>query len=219
MKGNTYCCGDIHGCLDQFNTLLNIIPINLNKDKLILLGDYIDRGPNSKGVIVKIIELQKEYGDNIIPLKGNHEDMCLHYYKEYDNNVGHLGHSWCINGATETVESYPTNDVSKEHREWMKTLRIKYEDEDFYYVHAGFHPFTPIEKQLDYSMMWIRWDFIYSEKDWGKQVVFGHTAQIPSKPLIQYNKIGLDTACVYGYKLTCMRMEDNKIWQVTGYIK
>jgi serine/threonine protein phosphatase 1 len=98
----------------------------------------------------------------------------------------------------------------------MKTLRVSFQDENFIYVHAGLEPTINMEYQLEHDMLWIRNEFLTSDKDFDKQVVFGHT---PTKgnPLILPNKIGLDTGCVYGNKLTCMRMDNSKIWQVEGY--
>lgn len=217
----TYCVGDIHGCMVQLNELiLKVGNMNLTENRLIFLGDYIDRGPDSNKVIDYIMRLENMYGkDHIIALKGNHEDMCLHYHYKYEDhkNDYNLSRCWGLNGANETVDSYPNREITEEHLDWMLGLRVRYEDDNFHYVHAGFTPYDSMEDQDDYDLMWVRYDFITSEKDFGKVVVFGHTAT-KGEPLLKYdNKIGLDTACVYGYKLTCMLMETKEIWQVEGY--
>ena len=216
----TYVIGDIHGCFRQLKELiLKVGDMNLEENRLIFLGDYMDRGPDSSKVIDYIIDLESKYGkDHVIALKGNHEDMCLHFYGRYNYNDGGLGRMWDYNGGYQTLQSYESNEVSEDHLEWMLTLRTHFEDENFIYVHAGLLPERAPDSICEYDKIWVRYDFIYSTYDWGKVVVFGHTAS-KGDPLLMYsNKIGLDTGCVYGFKLTCMMMEDRNIWQVGGHV-
>jgi serine/threonine protein phosphatase 1 len=216
----TYVCGDIHGCFQELMNLLNIVePMNLEENRVVFVGDYIDRGPGSFAVVEYLMGLEERFGkDHVVCLRGNHEDMCLHFYGDYENNSRQYANAWHINGAIETLESYPDEEVLQTHREWFKNLRLRFEDDEFHYVHAGFCPGIDPEYQTNDDMMWIRYNFIQDEQDWGKKVIFGHTS-FKGVPLIMDNKIGLDTACVYGYKLTCMRMDNQQTWQVEGYSK
>ena len=205
----TWAVGDVHGCRRTLENLLVQLDMK-GWDKLVFLGDYIDRGSDSKGVIDIVKALEDIHGtDKIVALKGNHEDMCLHAYNYYDkgSNDYSLAKAWFYNGGNETCDSYPEGKVSKNHLDWMKSLRVRYEDDNCHYVHAGFNPYRDIEITHDYDFMWIRGEFILSEKDWGKLVIFGHTAQ-EGTPLIQSNKIGLDNLLhseiplvIYAYKL------------------
>jgi serine/threonine protein phosphatase 1 len=230
--GMTYVVGDIHGCIDQLRELLNELFMNgmvLTEDTLIFVGDYIDRGPDSKGVIDLMMDMQNLYGDNVVCLKGNHEDMCLHNYKYYEprENDRELGIAWCYNGGIQALESYRAwaelhkcePQVSKEHLDWMLTLPTMYENELGYYVHAGFDPWLDTPEQCDdYQRMWIRHDWIQSSKDFGKTVYFGHTAAKGHTTAKDF-KLGIDTACVYGFKLTAIRVDDQKVFQVDGWTK
>ncbi len=214
----TWVIGDIHGCLNQLNIMLD----KLNEagwDRLIFLGDYIDRGPDSKGVIDTIMSLQKDFGlDKIIALKGNHEDMCLHNYAYKNNLDRQLGGAWSCNGAKQTIDSFNAfggyEPIPDEYLEWMNNLPLMCEDENAYYVHAGFLPEVEPAYQLEEDMLWIRHEFLNSDYDWGKPVIFGHT---PVK-LVQDlgNKIAIDTGCVYGEYLSAYCVEAKKVLKVTN---
>jgi serine/threonine protein phosphatase 1 len=227
-----FAVGDIHGCIDQLDELmwkLWYAGLNLKEDTIIFLGDYIDRGPDSKGVIEYMMALQNQYGtERVICLKGNHEDMCLHNYRMYGNHsVRDLGMAWEYNGGDQCIESYKAwaelhekePNVMQEHLDWMLGLPTMYENDIGFYVHAGFSPWEDkAEDTIDFDRMWIRWDFIKSSKDFGKTVYFGHTAS-KGHTLAAEHKIGLDTACVYGYKLTALRINDQHVIQVDGWVK
>ena len=210
--GLTYAIGDVHGCIEQLEELMMQLwddGMNLEEDTLVFLGDYIDRGPDSKGVIEYVMHLQEMYGANVVALKGNHEDMCLHAYRKYGNkSMRDLGAAWYYNGGYQCIESYkPEGYVTRmsepdsiqipdEHLEWMLNLPTMFENDLGYFVHAGFEPWNETAEETDdYNRMWIRESFIVNPKDFGKTVYFGHTAQ-KGKVLDKPEKIGLDTACV-----------------------
>lgn len=202
----TYVVGDIHGCYDKLIALMDKINIDLDSEKLVFLGDYIDRGPDSYEVVDYLINLKKKYPD-IIFLKGNHEDMLEKYIAETDR------FTYLINGGQQTLESYsryykPTDDslIPETHFEFFESLVLYHETDHYIFVHAGLRKNVPLEKQKPEDMLWIRKNFIQSNYDFGKQVVFGHTP-LP-EPLLQPNKIGIDTGAVYGNKLTCVRLPD-----------
>ena len=202
----TYVIGDIHGCYDKLIALMNKINIDLDSEKLVFLGDYIDRGPDSYEVVDYLINLKKKYPD-IVFIKGNHEEMLEKYISETDR------FTYLINGGQQTLESYsryykPTDDslIPDEHFEFFESLVLYQETDHYIFVHAGLRKNVPLEKQKPEDMLWIRKNFIQSNYDFGKQVVFGHTP-LP-EPLLQPNKIGIDTGAVYGNKLTCVRLPD-----------
>jgi len=121
--------------------------------------------------------------------------------------------TYLINGGQQTLESYsryynPTDDslIPDAHLEFFESLVLYHETDHYIFVHAGLRKNVPLEKQKPEDMLWIRKNFIQSNYDFGKQVVFGHTP-LP-EPLLQPNKIGIDTGAVYGNKLTCVRLPD-----------
>jgi serine/threonine protein phosphatase 1 len=187
-----FAIGDIHGCLWSLEKLLNILPVNWGKDLVIFLGDYIDRGPNPKGVIEKVLELKELYGDKIIPLKGNHEWMFERFLKSYYKD-GEL-------------------KIPEEHLNFLKELKLYYETEDYIFVHAGLRPGKKLEEQNEEDLLWIRESFYFSEYKFPKTIVFGHTP-FPV-PLILNDRIGIDTGCVYGGKLTAIELPSKKIYQI-----
>ena len=202
----TFIIGDIHGCLDMLKDLMDKIPWSPDKDRLIFLGDYIDRGENPKGVVDYILDLTRR-SSLVECLKGNHEAMLLDFLTGRDRFM------FIINGGWKTLESYGMYESSEddsvfpsEHRVFYESLKLYVELEDYYVVHAGFKPRLDIKKQTEDEMLWIRKSFVSSDFDFGKKIIFGHT---PFKePLIMQNKIGLDTGAVYGNRLTCLQLPE-----------
>ncbi len=201
----TYVIGDVHGCLDALEKLLSKLPIG-SEDKLIFLGDYLDRGPDSKGVIDFLINLSKFY--DCVFLRGNHEQMMLECL---DN--GRDCYLWEFNGAGATIRSYGgIKNIPQEHLSFLRSTKFYEIIGGFIFVHAGLRPGVPIENQEPFDLVWIRDEFIYSSDPVpGYKVIFGHTPF--SDVLILPDKIGIDTGCVYGGKLSCIRVEDQKIFQ------
>jgi len=205
-KGKIFVIGDIHGCLDILKRLMDKIPWEPKKDKLIFVGDYIDRGEDPKGVVDFIISLKKEY-NNVECLLGNHEAMLLDYLKGRNRDI------YLFNGGTTTLASYRVSRKSEddplipeEHMSFYNELKPYIELDNYYVVHAGFRPGINIEDQSLEDMVWIRYEFIDSSYNFGKKVIFGHT---PFKePLIMPTKIGIDTGAVYGNKLTCLQLPE-----------
>jgi serine/threonine protein phosphatase 1 len=203
-----FVIGDIHGCLDMFKELMDKIDWDPYRDDLILLGDYIDRGRKSKGVVDYIIGLKK-LSPNIQCLMGNHEDLFLNYIEGEDEG------SFLFNGGVNTLTSYyegGSRDIDPDHISFFKSLLITVELDDYYIVHAGMKPEVRAEDQSVQDKLWIREPFIFSEYDFGKKVIFGHTPF--SSPLIMKNKIGLDTGAVFGNKLTCLEIPAMKFYDV-----
>ena len=199
-----FAIGDIHGSFERLQELIQKIPIDFSEDILVFIGDYIDRGPASVEVVDYMIDLKKRYPE-IIHLKGNHEDMLEKYLDGTDR------FTYLLNGGQNTLDSYlsktnrsDTFPIPPDHMEFFKSLKLYYETEDYIFVHAGLRPKIPLESQETEDLLWIRDKFIYSDFDFGRQVVFGHTPL--EKPLVEPNKIGIDTGAVYGNALTCVQL-------------
>ena len=205
-----FAIGDIHGCLENLEKLLKILPVNWGKDLVIFLGDYIDRGPNPRGVIEKVLELKKLYGEKIITLKGNHEWMFERFLKGIDIDV------FLYNGGGMTLKSYCNKEghleIPEEHLKFLRELKLYYETVDYIFVHAGLRPGKELKEQNEEDLLWIRESFYFSEYKFPKTIVFGHTP-FPA-PLILDDRIGIDTGCVYGGALTAIELPDKKIYQI-----
>ena len=204
-----YAIGDIHGCKIQLIKLIEKLPLQ-KEDILVFLGDYIDRGADSKGVINFLIDLSKKHEKTVF-IKGNHEWMFQQFYTYRDPESWER---WEYNGAKRTLESYGGIDnIPKEHLKFIENTKIYHSEKNFFFVHAGVKPHVSVGEQKEKDMLWIRDEFIYSKEPLkGYTVVFGHTPN--EEPLIQNDKIGVDTGCIYGGKLSCVRLEDKKIFQV-----
>ena len=203
-RKRVFIIGDIHGCLDMLRRLMDRIDWRPEDDGLIFIGDYIDRGEDSKGVIDYILEISNRF-PCVECLMGNHESILLDFLNGRDFST------FFLNGGAKTLSSYrlyhqvgTDSLIPDHHLAFLKSLRPWIELEDYYVVHAGFRPGVEPGRQSMEDLLWIRDSFIFSDYDFGKKVVFGHTPF--SEPLIMENKIGLDTGAVYGNKLTCLEL-------------
>lgn len=208
--GKIFAIGDIHGCFDKLLSLMAQLRVNKERDTLIFLGDYIDRGPQSMDVVDYLIRLS-QHGYQAVFLKGNHEAMFQDYLKGRDK------FTFLINGGGETLGNYMQNiDRSNDfvippsHTEFFKSLRLYYETDSYIFVHAGLAPKVPLQQQREKDLLWIRDSFIHSACDFGKIVIFGHTPF--QRPFVTKNKIGIDTGAVYGNKLTCVELPTQKFY-------
>lgn len=207
-----FAVGDIHGCLDKLVSLMDIIEIDLQRDTLVFIGDYIDRGPDSREVVDYLLDLGPQE-NRIVFLKGNHELML----QDYLTGVDRL--TFLYNGGDATLDSYTRRGVQSEedlipprHLEFFDNLSLYYETDLYIFVHGGLKANIPLAEQHEWDMLWIRDEFIYSDYDFGKRVIFGHTPF--RKPLILDNKIGIDTGAVYGNRLTCVELPAEKFFSV-----
>ncbi len=202
--GRIFAIGDIHGCFPKVKYLLKRLPINWKTDILVFLGDYVDRGPESCQVLELMLTLNESYPGQIIFLKGNHEEMFLRYIE------GDLPELYLSIGGGETLKSYPGEKqrpkIPDTHITFLKNLRLYYETDKYIFVHAGLRPGVPLENQSPSDLLWIRSEFVRSSYDWGKRIIFGHTPF--SVPLVEENKIGIDTGAVYGGRLTALILPD-----------
>ncbi len=201
-----YVIGDIHGCLQPLMELMDRVKLTPD-DRLIFLGDYVNRGPDSKGVIDYLLTLK----GNITFLKGNHEQMFLDYLNGKERLF------FLFHGGDGTLRSYgdPLN-VPEAHVQFLKGLHLYYETDECLFVHAGIRPTIPLEQQDPEDLLWIRgWinaEFIHPPTRYPKTIVFGHASM--EKVLMLPDRIGIDTGCVYGGKLTCLVFPSRELIQV-----
>ncbi len=224
---------DIHGDLDKFERLLELVKYNDQADQLLLLGDYVDRGPHSRAVLDRVIELRDK---GAITLIGNHEKMMMEAFRADSMSVKR----WFYNGGIKTLQNYGYHiekddakywytteempnllQINKEiqrHLEILKEFPYYYETDTHIFVHAGVHPETPLESTDPHLLVWIREEF-HNGYTGHKTVVFGHT---PTKYLhksdeVYFGKnniIGIDGGCAYGGRLYCLDATNSLIYYV-----
>lgn len=193
-----YAVGDIHGQQHMLDRALGHLDHILSaNDVVIFLGDYIDRGPHSKEVLQMLMHFKKLHPATIF-LRGNHEDLLLRALAGDKKRE----EKWLLSGGMTTLASFGfSNNHSWQRKfprwaiDFIETTQVAIKTEYYYFVHAGVAPYgvdTEVEQDLD-PRLWIRDPFIYYGNIPGKIVVFGHTPQTNFRPLIQTNKVGLDT--------------------------
>lgn len=206
----TYVIGDIHGCFEAFDRLLNKINGDWTADRLILLGDYIDRGEKSWEVIEAVMILQHKYGkDQIIALRGNHEQMAIDTADNQSSN-------WFYNGGRATLDSFASHGKTLDDAlVFFRGLPLYYEDAHHIFVHAGIRPGITMGEQSADDLLWIREEFFRSTCTFGKTVVFGHTPTVningSYEPIQMKKRIAMDTACVYDGALSAIEIERGHI--------
>ncbi|TQR20627.1 metallophosphoesterase family protein [Psychrobacillus vulpis] len=230
----TLLISDIHGELEKFEKLLEKVVYNKEKDQLILLGDYVDRGPNAKGVIEKVMKL-KENGARV--LKGNHEDMMIralttdvekswnHWVKRCGGDKTLFSYGFSENDITVSEENFQKPQLHSEelikHLKFVQDLEMYIETDDYIFVHAGVHPTTPITETDPHKLLWIRDEF-HKEYNGNKTVIFGHTEtnslhQNPENNNVFFGNnriIGIDGGAVYGGQLNCLELPSKKVFFV-----
>jgi len=224
-----YAVGDVHGCLDKVLRLLENLNYDPAQDRLIFLGDYIDRGPDSKGVLELMVQLQLENASNVF-LMGNHEDNFLTYMQAC--LAGKQGQYWLCapffaGGGIATLASYDPDlrapddgrwieTIPLEHRQFLAHLSLYWTDDIYIAVHAGVRSGIPLASQDENDLLRIRAPFLHSPHGLGKRVIFGHT---PFQQVFwDADKIGIDTGACYqrmGYgKLTALCLQTRETFQV-----
>ena len=231
---NIYVIPDIHGQLDSLTLILDrILPLKKKdpKDKIIFLGDYIDRGFKSPELLDLLIDLKEKYKDQVIFLRGNHEQMLLNALKPHHNSDKYL--FWMRNGGENTLFSYlekakanidnpyilPRNRIAdyipKNHLDFLNSLDYYYELDNFFFVHGGMDPTEHPSLQAGEVLMWDRSLYIYMasnpgyEAPWEKCIVTGHNSEFED-PLILNKFIMLDSS-------SCGRLNVLELNSRTGF--
>lgn len=218
--GRLLCVGDVHGCATELERLLAAIDPSAD-DQLIFLGDYVDRGSASAATVDVLCALARCRPRTIF-LRGNHEEMFLDFIGEEGANKQAFFH----NGGAQTLLSYgwPPSDrapseqdahalVPPEHLAFFRRLVLRHQVDGFAFVHAGVRPGVPLAAQAREDLLWIREEFLLVDHRLDETVVFGHT---PYRDVWfgGARKIGLDTGCVYGGRLSCLDLTQGVLHQV-----
>ncbi|KRE99883.1 hypothetical protein ASG89_27565 [Paenibacillus sp. Soil766] len=211
---------DIHGCADEFKELLDKVKFNPEEDQLILLGDYVDRGPASRETVEHVMLLVREKG--AIALKGNHDQRFL----EVMNGTDDLTEmKFFEHGGIQTFQSFSgVRDFDlktakerirancSEHLAFLRELPLYYENDTHIFVHAGLNPaYVDWKTQPERDFIWIRAPFVQQKTVVKKIVVFGHTTtkDIHGKAEVWFDtdKIGIDGGCAYGLQLNLLEIK------------
>jgi serine/threonine protein phosphatase 1 len=199
----TFAIGDIHGCIDPMNRLLARIEAYAGHGTIVFLGDYIDRGPDSRAVVERLMAGPESPGWVWIALKGNHEHMMVSAHN------GQSDESWWLeNGGLQTLQSYGAG-IPEEHLNWAQALPFLHADEHRIFVHAGVREGAYFEEQSPNDLMWTRFPDQYSGTYWGKHLCHGHTPS-PKNPMTVGDRTNIDSACVFGGRLASAVFEDDK---------
>jgi serine/threonine protein phosphatase 1 len=211
-KSRLFAIGDIHGCASELEQLI-VKMRPTTGDVVVFLGDYIDRGPDAKGVIDLILDLRSRC--EVVCLKGNHEEMFLDFLERPASRGAGL---FILNGGSATLASYAGGggsfEIPREHIEFLYSLKISYEKDGFFFVHAGVpnQPLRTLTEEHESLLLWSREPFLSSQYDWGKVIVHGHTPV--GKVDVRKNRINLDTGCVYEGSLTAMEFPSRAVYDV-----
>ncbi|WP_395646902.1 metallophosphoesterase family protein [Terricaulis sp.] len=217
-----YAIGDVHGeCarLEELHAFIRAdIADNGHDYKIVHVGDLVDRGPDSRGVIQRIMALHEREGERAITIRGNHEELMLH---AYDNHESVGIYHWATNGGDETIFSYqmangPHDDwrqsIDKSHIAWLRTLPTIWRDEErrLAFVHGGIDPKT-FPDCTDEIRLWTRSQKFFDPNRWperpeleGLLVVHGHTPTDDFRPHVNPRRINVDTGACFGGRLTCV---------------
>lgn len=225
-----YAIGDIHGCLGELERLLEVIARDhagtADQVHLLFLGDLVDRGPDSAGVIARLRRGSLP-ADQVHFIMGNHEEAMLAAWRgEASDDVG-----WLSYGGRETLESYgisraeqfrrgftiydamraavPADDIA-----FIESFTDQRRLGDYLFVHAGIRPGVALDQQSVRDLRWIRGGFLESEEDHGVMVVHGHT--IAREPEVRRNRICVDTGCYASGRLTAVGLAGGSAWLLDG---
>lgn len=214
----TIAIGDIHGCLAALNALIDVIKPTA-EDTIVTVGDYVDRGPDSKGVIDRLIELEKSI--RLVPLMGNHEEMMLSVLERRTEPYGWLGH-----GGVQTMESYDfAGDLScvpEEHLDFIRRMPSYFETDSHFIVHANYDPIVPLDEQTSEMLRWKKITEILPTLHMsGKRAILGHTHDRQGEIFEVPQLICIDTYCYGGKWLTALELESGQVWQASpmGFLR
>ncbi len=204
-----FAVGDVHGCYWKMVDLLNRLPLDPTQDFLVFLGDYINRGTESREVITYLLELRGRVS-NVVCLMGNHEHALLEYARTGDTDGLRLLRKM---GIEPTLTSYGNSPVRSlydlsflpaDHWTFLQGLLPYYELGGYLFVHAGVPPGERLEECPLETLLTIRGTFLEQDVTLGKVVVFGHTPF--QTPFVTHDKIGIDTGAAYGNLLTAVEL-------------
>jgi serine/threonine protein phosphatase 1 len=220
-----YAIGDIHGCLAELRQLHAVIADDIARRPtysalLLHLGDYIDFGPESAGVLTLLAAGAPITGVPMINLMGDHERIAL----DALSGDGAAATDWLHTGGQSALQAWgipadtPRSEwramIPPSHIAFMQGLAPWHREGSYLFVHAGIRPGTSLDDQAEDDMFGIRQSFLASEQDFGAIIVHGHSAS--PTPVIRPNRIGIDTGAGCGGKLTCAVFEDDAVAFLTA---
>jgi serine/threonine protein phosphatase 1 len=216
-----YAIGDVHGCARQLANLHTLIADDLARRPigsalLLHIGDFVDRGADSAGVIARLLNGSPVPGTHMINSLGNHESTML----EALSGEKAAATDWLFAGGRAALQSYGVDPEATPREQWaalipashlgfLRSLPLMHREGGYAFVHAGVRPGVKLEEQTRDDLLRCRQPFLYSEADFGAVIVHGHT---PVKaPVVKHNRIAIDTGAVFGGKLTCAVLEADTI--------
>ncbi len=214
VAGRTIAIGDIHGCATALRTLLAALELSAD-DTLVTLGDAIDRGPDSRGVLEQLIAVSESC--RLVPILGNHEQMLL------DAIHGRIAlQDWLIHGGSETLDSYGAGaalmEVPIAHVDFMLTWVNYHETANHFFAHGNYLPNKKLPKQPWEEMRWRSLkQLLPGPHTSGKVAVLGHTANKQGKVVNHGHLVCIDTYCHGGEWLTALEPETGRIWQAQDF--
>jgi serine/threonine protein phosphatase 1 len=220
-----YAIGDIHGCDIQLANLHEIIAEDVARrpvDQAILLhiGDYVDRGADTAGVLRRLMGQSPIEGMAVINLLGNHDETMLNAL----SGDRPAATDWLFAGGAAALESYGVDPASpreawpdsvpRAHLDFLRNLSVMHQHGGYLFVHAGIRPGVPLDQQVREDLLRMRQPFLYSDADFGAVVVHGHTPV--KEPVVRHNRIAIDTGAVFGGKMTAAVLEAETIGFLTA---
>ena len=208
MSARTIAIGDIHGCSEALRALIKAIDPQPT-DTIVALGDYIDRGPDSRGVLDQMLELEKRC--RVVPLLGNHELMLLDALQ----NPYAVG-PWRDCGGDATLASYGGSllKIPGSHLEFIRRCRRYYETATHFFVHANYQYDVELDEQPDYLLFWEHLFFCQPRQHASEKIaIVGHTSQKSGEICDLGHVICIDTFCHGGGWLTALDVNSSQIWQ------
>lgn len=224
-RRRVYAIGDIHGCDAQLANLYEIVAEDLARrpvDEAVLLhiGDYVDRGSDTAGVLRRLLRGSPVPGMAVVNLVGNHDETMLNAL----TGDRPAATDWLFAGGRPALESYgidpdspreswPEN-VPPEHLDFLRNLTLTHREGGYFFVHGGIRPGVPLEQQAREDLLRMRQPFLYSELNFGAVVVHGHTPV--KEPVVRHNRVAIDTGAVFGGKMTCLVLEGETLGFLTA---
>jgi serine/threonine protein phosphatase 1 len=215
VAGRTIAIGDIHGCSAALAALLDAVAPDPG-DTVVCLGDYIDRGPDSKGVLERVLDLSARC--NLVPLLGNHEELMLAALADRK-----ALETWLRCGGVQTVHSYGwkeggprrslTELIPPPHRLFLADCQPWFETDTHLFLHAGYVPHLPLREQPSVALRWRVADAMTAQHCSGKIAVVGHTPQRSGEVLDRGFLVCIDTNCHRGGWLTALDVGGGAVWQ------
>ena len=211
LKMRLFAIGDIHGCYAALLALDAKVGFGA-QDVVVALGDYVDRGPDSRLVIDHLMALSQRTA--LIPLSGNHEIMMFNARNGGEDLLG-----WIDSGGDATLNSYKAQTldaIPERHWQFLETCRPFYETDRDFFVHANAHPDLTLSEQSDDMLYWETIGNALPHRS-GRRMICGHTEQRSGKPLNLGHAVCLDTLAYGGGWLTCLEVRSGVYWQANQF--